>query len=946
MAQPFEPIRVMVRIRPLAPHEFGSEICASQSSDTSVELIVPPANPAVADFQVHQFDFSRVFNDETSQTALFSECGLPALLDDVILRGYSASVLAYGQTGTGKTYTITGPEPKTLDEIEQHRCFGLPTDGLIPQSVSYLFDKIEQDEEHAYKVSVSYYEIYNEHIYDLLQFDTQQKKPLHKAAFNPYAGPKTSTAGGPKPLPLRSVGDAFYIEGLSTSHCNSREDLITLLENGQKNRHVASHNLNMESSRSHALLTLKVAATDIENGPGVLDETVSDKQELARRQSIRQTVTKGGRVLRQKQNNSSCVRRGKVTFVDLAGSERLKQSGSENENKRETMAINKSLFTLGAVINALSALSKKSSQNPATSLSTKHIPYRDSKLTALLKDSLGGTAKSMMIACITPSQLFSQISLSTLNYAQMVQSIKNKPVKRIGEGEAQFEKMREEIRQLKREIEYWREQAGDSTLKRGKERSMSDGARSGRRGSLGQIRGGPASSKGSREPYPTTPSVSPMISRGSTQSMRSQQLYTPTSKDSQRGVYQQYHPRSEPSSPYQRAFIPEANQVLVSQIVQAEMERQGGGMRDDRSSAHDISPRPTSETFGGSRRDSFGSYSSMMPTSASSQSSNSSIMSMPSAFTLPDDYLDEVNDAEVLRAIAHRLKVESNAAVSAAQHYKERLTHMETLNSQMMGSQQMSTSNSMNGMANSQSPINSPRTPKRTLPMIAPSSKAQAIFYQGQPQLDTSQSPSDGEPVTSKVIFSAKQRSTIPPLNSKPHSDTSPDHTSSLSTSLLSSPDALSPQTAQSPQEQPRPSFIPLSQSDMLSRLTLLGNKPSPSPSAASSSPLQSKPSSNFNPSFDTSPPVDTGEEGEPPLAQSTSSSHPPTPVIPPKPEKPITSPPPTNRPSPRSGEAADVLSFDMNAPKPKGKRKVRGPPAGLLDRLNQRTVKRPQEGD
>lgn len=165
--------------------------------------------------------------------------------------------------------------------------------------------------------------------------------------------------------------------------CTSIEDLIAVLHEGIKNRHSGSHELNKDSSRSHSILTVYL-----------ISESHS------------------------KEDNHLFKKYGKMSFVDLAGSERLKESQSEGIMVKETGQINKSLFTLGKVISMLS--SKEGS--------AKYIPFRDSKLTMLLQDSLGGTSKALMIACVSPSEVYSDETISTLNYATRTMNIKNKPI--------------------------------------------------------------------------------------------------------------------------------------------------------------------------------------------------------------------------------------------------------------------------------------------------------------------------------------------------------------------------------------------------------------------------------------------------------------------------------------------------------------------------------------
>ena len=163
--------------------------------------------------------------------------------------------------------------------------------------------------------------------------------------------------------------------------CTGVDDLVAVLNEGMKHRRVGSHELNKDSSRSHSILTIYV-----------ISEQNTDKDKVRRY--------------------------GKISFVDLAGSERLKESKSQGEMIKETGNINKSLFTLGKVIAELT--NKNNKKN--------FIPYRDSKLTQLLMDSLGGTAKALMIACVSPSGLYVDETLRTLNYAARTMNIKNTPI--------------------------------------------------------------------------------------------------------------------------------------------------------------------------------------------------------------------------------------------------------------------------------------------------------------------------------------------------------------------------------------------------------------------------------------------------------------------------------------------------------------------------------------
>jgi len=182
------------------------------------------------------------------------------------------------------------------------------------------------------------------------------------------------------------------------------EDLIVILEEGQKNRHVGSHDLNTRSSRSHSILQLWLTSEH---------------------QAVEGHFVK---------------KIGKISFVDLAGSERLKISNSEGNMIKETGNINKSLFVLGKVITALTEKNKDIKPN-----------YRDSKLTMMLQDSLGGSSLALMFACTSPVDIYTDETISTLNYASRVMNIKNKPVVQMGPKDSIIVNLKREIELFKME---------------------------------------------------------------------------------------------------------------------------------------------------------------------------------------------------------------------------------------------------------------------------------------------------------------------------------------------------------------------------------------------------------------------------------------------------------------------------------------------------------------
>ena len=327
------------------------------------------------------YQFNQCFGTECSQEKLFESCGVLPLLDHV-LEGYSATVFAYGPTGSGKTYTITGRP----DSILQYGS-GDASDGVVIRSVEALFKKIREQQRDGlqFKVRTSCVEIYNENVLDLFRYSR-------------------GTAGkNYLPVKFDTNRASFFVGDLSYGKCNSEEDLLRLYMKALRNRSVASHELNRDSSRSHCLLTVYV------------DSMVAAE------------------------NGQISTRHGKISFVDLAGSERLKDSQSQGSTLRETGSINKSIFTLGKVISSLCDRKK-----------TK-IPYRDSKLTQLLMDSIGGTSMTIMLACVSPASSHLNETVRTLNYASSAKNIKNKPVVLLDPQQQMVSELKKEIDQLRAE---------------------------------------------------------------------------------------------------------------------------------------------------------------------------------------------------------------------------------------------------------------------------------------------------------------------------------------------------------------------------------------------------------------------------------------------------------------------------------------------------------------
>ncbi|CAI5683073.1 unnamed protein product [Oreochromis niloticus] len=302
------------------------------------------------------------------------QCLGESLLDNAFM-GYNACIFAYGQTGSGKSYTMMGSSEQP---------------GLIPRLCSSLFSRTEKEarEGESFTVEVSYMEIYNEKVRDLL--DPKGSRQALKVREHKVLGP--------------------YVDGLSRLAVTSYKDIESLMSEGNKSRTVAATNMNEESSRSHAVFNI------------ILTHTLTDLR----------SGTSGEKV-------------SKLSLVDLAGSERAAKTGAAGERLKEGSNINKSLSTLGLVISALA-------DHGAGKNKSKFVPYRDSVLTWLLKDSLGGNSRTAMVATISPAADNYDETLSTLRYADRAKNIVNHAVVNEDPNARIIRELREEVEKLKEQL--------------------------------------------------------------------------------------------------------------------------------------------------------------------------------------------------------------------------------------------------------------------------------------------------------------------------------------------------------------------------------------------------------------------------------------------------------------------------------------------------------------
>jgi Kinesin motor domain len=430
------------------------------------------------------------FGPETSQEQLFRACGVQNLMEK-LLDGVNGSLIAYGQTGSGKTFSLWGDVARNVGGGAAGgrvaRDSGPGSVGLVPRAINYLYDLAEREtsthDTSRVVIRCGVCEIYAENVRDLLNVTGEA-------------------------LPVKMARDgSFFVAGQAVLTCPTRHEALAVVGEGEANRKVSSHALNQDSSRSHTFLTVMVEHTRmVEPGkevPGARGRSGGGSGGSAAHGGFGSLVT----------TRSKCV------FVDLAGSERLNETKAEGQTAIESRSINKSLFTLGKVISGLAAASTAQANSAALSpggfgspvpsyagplmspsnmarnrrsvsagpfnsspsqaaLSpptggagaaspappTAHIPYRDSKLTKLLADCLGGSSMTIMIACISPARTYVEESLNTLQYAARARRItalsaeeaRLKNMTRSDPRDGLIGSLKDENKRLKEELDYLR----------------------------------------------------------------------------------------------------------------------------------------------------------------------------------------------------------------------------------------------------------------------------------------------------------------------------------------------------------------------------------------------------------------------------------------------------------------------------------------------------------
>uniref|UniRef100_A0A6P7F9C4 Kinesin-like protein n=1 Tax=Diabrotica virgifera virgifera TaxID=50390 RepID=A0A6P7F9C4_DIAVI len=357
-----ESVQVIVRCRPLSVKEIDSK-CSSVVKMYPSRGVIEVENPrARSDNEKNKlFTYDCVYDENSTQENLYDETVRPLVTS--VLDGYNGCVFAYGQTGTGKTYTMEGAEGDDK--------------GIIPRAFEQIWSHIDRKTGVEFLVSVRYLEIYMEEIRDLLKIKNN------------------------KPHDLREIsGQGVIVTNLHSQTCQSVKDMLKAMKIGNQNRTTGTTNMNEHSSRSHAIFQI---------------------------------------IIEMAEEHSKTMKVGKLNLVDLAGSERQSKTGATGDRLKEATKINKALSSLGNVIYALAE-------------NSSHIPYRDSKLTRLLQDSLGGNSKTIMIANIGPASMNYEETVITLRYSYRAKSIKNTPVKNEDIKDGRLLGLQQEIERLKQLI--------------------------------------------------------------------------------------------------------------------------------------------------------------------------------------------------------------------------------------------------------------------------------------------------------------------------------------------------------------------------------------------------------------------------------------------------------------------------------------------------------------
>ena len=379
---------ILIRIRPQIPHDLVEltteeelKPCVFKKNEKKLILRNEKSD------NDYEMTFDHVMNESSDQVSIYQAFGDKLIRD--VFKGYNGTIMAYGQTGSGKSYTVFG---KGANEVDKNSYEA--NKGIVQRAVKQIFDYKEanKDKKHI-SVFVSFMQVYLNQITDLL--NENNNEIIFNAAKTQFkVGKESKNLSIENSLTLVHDKNGVYVKDLSVKEVSNEEELLDLINNGIFSRVTASTSMNKQSSRSHAIIQITVKQKWIERIKNNTTNEITDNLHNLK---------------------------GMLTIVDLAGSESVSRTGSEGINQDEAKEINKSISALGRVIEALSKNSKNSKN--------MHVSYRDSKLTELLSECLGGNSKTVIIACVSPFTANCEETYSTLQFASRAMIIRTQAKK-------------------------------------------------------------------------------------------------------------------------------------------------------------------------------------------------------------------------------------------------------------------------------------------------------------------------------------------------------------------------------------------------------------------------------------------------------------------------------------------------------------------------------------
>ena len=427
-----ETIAVVIRIRPMnGKEQMRGERIAVEYDEERSEIGIRATDGKLT----NPWTFDGIFGIDTEQGNMYNKVARNMV--DTTFDGFNATIFAYGQTGSGKTFSMDGTREYP---------------GIIPRAIQHIFDKIAQitaeaGDQQVFLVRVSYLEVYNEQVHDLL-------------------GKETSAEANVLPIKEDAKEHRFFAKDLTERVVDNKHDVEDMIAEGNRRRSVAKTDMNAESSRSHAIFTCmverqRITSPEVAAAAAAFGDATPEPPPatVAAPAAADFKGKKGGKAAPVKEagpaaagmasgpldKKAGSITVGKLNLVDLAGSERGAKTGATGSTAKEGSYINKSLSALGDVIKALEIRALDTKQTKV------HIPYRNSALTKLLSDSLGGNSRTLMIAACGPAGSNTEETISTLRFAARVKAVKNKPKVNEDPKDAKLRELAEEIARLKAE---------------------------------------------------------------------------------------------------------------------------------------------------------------------------------------------------------------------------------------------------------------------------------------------------------------------------------------------------------------------------------------------------------------------------------------------------------------------------------------------------------------